>query len=228
MATIQKQIDYVRQALKETSDDTEFSDLFIYDTLLLSRNILIKRELDKKKELEEYMWVKKCIPLCVDTWHDCDCVPDLGCQILKSKYPLPQYFRIRITNLTGNERYAEELPDIGKYRKYRRTLKLKPWWALSNQHVHVFGVPQNKWRLVLVSMIAVDPLLWAQTPTCTADGAEVNCDDPLEDEFTMPAGLDEALIQMTLSKILPSAQLGEDNTNNADSDIIGNGARQTK
>ena len=222
MFTVKQSIDYIRNKIRETSDDSEYSDQFIYDTLLMHRNVLLKRELDKKKKEDQYLWTPYGMPLCVGTWHDCDCIPNLGCPIVESKYKVPRYFAgyLRVTNLTGTERYNDIRPHVGKWRKYARTNAMRPYWAMFNEKIHFFNVVQNTWRMILLEFIPEDPLAVSELPVCSPDGTETPCSNPYDVIMNLSAHLFEPLMKMTLESIMPSLKLKEDNTNNADSDVL--------
>jgi hypothetical protein len=122
MATINKydlvrsHIDDIRQNLRETSDDSNITDEQIYKALIDARAFILERRLKKGKQLPNYMYQEICMPLCLDTYHDCDCIPDeYECKVLKTKNEIPSGLvnrRIAIFNVPSNKLRAVKIRGI--------------------------------------------------------------------------------------------------------------------
>lgn len=228
MTTIGEAIDYVRHEIKETSDDSHYTDQFIYETLLKHRNVLLHNYLVKQKSNNnELLWQGFCMPLCVSTWHDCDdCVPNLGCAILKSKYPLPNYLYtsdrsfIEVTNLTGSVTYPKTSPNIGKYRAYRRTQNTEEYYSIKNNYLFFVNNKNNIRVVVYIRMILEDPTQLTLYPICDESGIESNtCYEVRDLSFNLKPELFSKMLSLTKEELLAaSLRLPEDNNNNADSD----------
>ena len=65
-------IDYFREIIREISDDTVYSDQFLYEILLQSRAVIIKQLLSRNKPLSPYLYQRICVKLCPSDFIDFD------------------------------------------------------------------------------------------------------------------------------------------------------------
>src|SRR5690606_20582736 len=73
------------------SDDSRLSNRHIYNKLLTVRSRIISQEAKKKQRISSWNYQTiPCIELIKVEAHNCPCIPPLGCQILRSRYPLPK------------------------------------------------------------------------------------------------------------------------------------------
>lgn len=215
--TIQHCIDYIKTQLRVTSRESYFSDEYVYTALLKNRNLLLHRELAKKKKDNDYLGKTICMPLCIDTFHDCTCVPEgLGCKVLRSKYKLPKYITvfdrlyIEVLKLTGQTIINFKKPRLGKNNKYRKSGNT-PYAAISNQYLYVFNIPDNLLDLVLIKLIPEDPAQLQLIPECNPNGDESgSCYSPHTDDFLLEGHLYEPLFKMTLQDMGVTLKLQED------------------
>jgi hypothetical protein len=224
--TIYEVISSIRTFLKEFSDDSNYEDEFLYMEALVVRNKLLERELKKNTDkLTHRHWKPICMPLCLDTYYDCDCIPEMNqCKVLKSKYKIPSYFTfgnfigIDITSIDGYKKYDMEQPSSGKYKKFRKTIS-PPYWYINDGYLYIFNVPQNIWEYVTVRLIPENPMDLASIPNCdTAGNVNGVCYDPYKDDFGLPAHLYDSLLKMVCEKLGTTLRIKTDETNNAESE----------
>ena len=73
------------------SDDVDLSDRHIYAKLVSARTLLIKREIDKKRQVSD--WIVQtinCLELEVALPNECPCAIPPGCTALKSVNKIPK------------------------------------------------------------------------------------------------------------------------------------------
>lgn len=219
-------IDKVREIVRQTSDDSVYSDMFIYHLLLDERNLLIEREANKRKMRSLFNTKTICMPLVLSKDIPCDCVPEeLGCYVLKSKYPIPKPVStlygdmIKVTSLDGSKEYSFKASFAGKYNKYSRLGRPPAYYTIYNDHLYLIGVPHNNLKAVLIHIIPEDPVSMDEINLCDETGEELGdtCFDPTQDTFNLDGHLVSVMIEMVLKKLGISLQITEDVTNNASS-----------
>ena len=225
LKSIGAHIDYVREIIRQTSDDTNYPSELIYKSLLASRSILLHREANKYKPWSSWNYQSFCLPLEKATYHDCDCVPDVvngECVILKSCVEIPRPVRsnlgeiIRITSLDGRIPYYEKPPHIGRFNKYRTTNAHKPFWTVINNNLAMFNVPDNCLDVVLVSGVFEDPAELSNSLLCDTEGNP--CFNIEADSFPVDPYLNGPMYDLTLKKLGIALQMIEDDSNDASQD----------
>lgn len=73
------------------TDDKRIPNKLVSHILNSTRNLLVKRKLDRRRPISENTYQRICVLLEPHTYHDCSCIPDrfIDCQILRSKCKLP-------------------------------------------------------------------------------------------------------------------------------------------
>lgn len=220
--TITAHVDYIREVLRQTSDDTNYPDELIYKTLLDSRALLIHRELDKMKFISPFNYNTFCVPLECTSYHDCECVPSDDCKVLKSTVELPRPMRSKIQEMmqvnTTDGKITIQMKDpfIGKYQKYSNTQKKKPFYWIINNKLVIFGLDCCT-KTMMVSMIAEDPLEVSGITNCGPD-EDKPCFDATTDNFPIDGYLVPAMYELTLKALVVSLKMREDDSNDASQD----------
>ena len=219
-------IDRLRERVREVTSDTRFTDEFLYYILLDQRNILIHRELNKRNFRSEWTYKTYCMPLESSTDIPCDCIPKgLNCTALKSTYKLPRSISsngmdtLIVTSLDGRNEYSYKKTKVGKFNKYTRLGKIKPYYTIYNEYLYIIGEPINNLPAVLIQMIPEDPVDFDEITICNEDNETTTCFDPITDTFNTPSSLNGVIIDMAYEKLLPSYQMPEDIKNDRNSTI---------
>lgn len=219
-------IDRTRETIRQTSDDSVYSDMYLYHLILDERNLLIERELNKRKMRSLFNMKTVCMPLVLSKDIPCDCVPEeLGCYVLKSKYLIPKPLSslysdmISVTSLDGSKQYSFKSTFSGKYNKYSRQGKAPAYYTIYNNYLYMIGIPHNNLKAVLVNIIPEDPTELDNISLCDEDGNDLGetCFDPTIDSLNIDGHLITTLIDLVLKKLGISLQLIEDTTNNSSS-----------
>lgn len=221
---VRAHIDDIRQSMREVSDDSTFTDEQIYKALIDARALILERRLKKGKQLPEYMYQEVCMLLCLDTYHDCDCVPEeFGCKVLKTVKELPNGLYngsmeiLRVSTLNGKE-ISMQSEALHRARLWRKTGKNNYYYVRVNNRLALFNIPYNNLKAVKVKGIFVDPAIAASYSICP-DGTS-NCVDVTSNGFGSVPSDNLAMYDMVLKKLLQTDSMPEDRSNDADSSVI--------
>jgi hypothetical protein len=169
------------------------------------------------------------MPLCEDTWVDCDCIPDIDCKILKSRFKLPKALTAR-TGIYITVRYFSG-KEIGqttisgmRHRKNSLTKAKRAAWFIDNNYIYVLGVPKNMLKSVYITGVFLDPTELEDITHCGPNDDE-SCFDVMEDDYPISGELIEPMYKMALQYLTGSFRYPEDEANNA-SDVKRTNAQQ--
>lgn len=82
--SIERVIDAFREYLRQISDDSNFTDEYLYFVLTRSRATIIKNYMDDNREFSPWLYQRFCVKLCPSTFMECNCEPfDFGCTIYR-------------------------------------------------------------------------------------------------------------------------------------------------
>jgi hypothetical protein len=222
-------IDKIREGIREVTDDSVYSDEYIYSLCLDVRMTLMNRELNKNRFMSPFVYKGACIPLAIASDIPCNCVPQhLGCKVLKSTQKIPKSIThesgdtLRVFSIDRSSEYKVTEPKVGKHNKYSRN-PIRPYASIYNEYLYVIGYPDNKLRDILIEMIPEDPTSFAGLTNCQggcSDSAQSpsSCYDPTRDTFNITGHLLESLVDTVIEKITERTKKQfEDITNNAQS-----------
>lgn len=209
-------IDRTKKRLHLSNKNNYYSDQFIYDLLLDERNLLMYRELNKKKSKNKFIWKTICMPLVKSKDIPCDCIPsELGCVVLKSKYKIPKPLNsltgtmMKVLSLDGYKEYSYKEVRNGKFNKYSRNLVFQPYYTMYNDYLYLIGVPNLDLPAVLIEIIPKDPSELDNISLCDNSGNETGgtCFDPLTDTFNTESYLISTIIDNVFEKLTGSLKL---------------------
>lgn len=229
--TIRGFIDTIRESIKQTSDDSTYTDEYIYSIALPIRNELMYMDLKRNKLISKHLFKTMCMPLELSSDIPCDCLPCglPGCTVLKGKYKLPQPFKtasytlMHVTSLNGSVEYSFKEVRFGKFNSSKRTNQDKAYYTIYNEYLYLIGHHSTNTRTpipaILINMILVDPSEADEITLCDKDGKESNdtCFNPLVDTFQIEGHLTNSLREMTLKALGIPIAVPEDMSNNANS-----------
>lgn len=221
--SVRSHIDIIRQNLREVSDDSRFTDEQIYKCLIDARALILERRLKKRKQLPDYMYQEICLLLCLDKYHDCDCIPDeYNCMVLKTQKELPNGLYngtmeiLRVSTLNGKE-IAPTTEAQHRNRKYMKTGKNNYYYVRVNNRLAIFNVKNNQLRAIKVRGVFVDPATASSYSVCPED--EPNCVDVTSTGFGSIPSDNVPMYNIVMKQLLQTDQMPEDISNNASSDI---------
>ncbi len=222
MATLLEHVYSVKNLLNKgvPSIDDRYTESLISHLLNSARSVLLKDKLNKYGAVSAFSYQTICVPLVIDNFHDCDCIPEeYGCKILKSDCQIPRDLiskfgstimvrkgsgkAIDATNPTKNDlsQYSEanNPPDIG--------------YMIEDGRIIIFNTLNL--QVVLVTAIWDDPLKVKDFCGCSPSNPTLPCYDPIMDEYPIDSDLVRPMELMVVEQILSTHRLPEDNLINA-------------
>lgn len=207
------------------TDDNRFSNRLIGHFMDVARGILIKRKQDKDQILAEDNFQAICMPLELTTFHDCSCVPNQNCLILKSKYQLPK----QITSKSGSTLMvrlfdstpigmtsvsAQSRAEYSRIPQSSNPLENLRFFIF-NRYLYILG--STKLKGVLVFGLFEQPNNVADYNICDEQGEESSdpCYSIEADNYPIDIDLVMPMYDMVKQMIADSNKFPEDNENNA-------------
>ena len=168
MAAIPEHIYKLRTFIKQHSDDSIYSDELLYSLLKDARCTLLERENKKFTKDSEFHKQTICMPLIIDSYHDCECLPfEVKCKILKSKFALPKVLTgrnkelIRVLTIDSYSQIPFILSTDLKNLKYTKTKGNGNKYGIINNYLTIFNtgfVLKGNEQVVLDSKKYLDSL----------------------------------------------------------------------
>jgi hypothetical protein len=217
-------IDYMRRKIRETSDDSYFTDEEIYKSLLDARAMIIERRLKKGKEYPDSMYQTICMLLCLDDYNDCNCVPPgYDCKVLKTVEELPEsfyngYVSIQRISTLGGEEIAPTTEALARRRKYKKTGQDRLYYILNNKRISVFNSPANKLKAIKIKALFQDPIGAAEAAGCP-DGTDCT-DVVIGTGFNTRMSDNIDMYDIAMKSLIMTKQLPEDRSNDAESSVL--------
>jgi len=221
--TIDRHVSYLRTLIKQESDDSYWSDQFLYSTLVDARAELLYNNINKYKNNSQN-YQSFCVGVSLQQYHDCSCIDNPNCLVLISSVDIPRAMQIKsqplikVMNYQSNTEYHPSNPLFEKRLKiYTRTKKEKIGWEIRNRKLIVFN--NTNLKVVKVRLLPEDPLELANINTCTELGETLSssCYDIYSQDFPIEAHLNNPMYDLALRKLGLSLQMPEDVTNDGQS-----------
>lgn len=220
-------IDKYREYLRQVSDDSVFTDEFLYAMLIQSRAEIIKNMIDNNKELSPWLYQRFCIKLCPSNFIECNCAGvDFGCTVWRSEKPIPEFI-YQNDNLVLNisELYGAHINQVRersfrtvKYRKYKNDFYYLIGDYNGDKHLFIMtNTNRIPPKYIKAEGVLSDPSL---VDEFTCDSGD--CFDPLGTGFILDLSKHNALFKLTTEMLGVTFKLPEDRTNNAESTPINN------
>jgi hypothetical protein len=206
------------------SDDSRLSDRHIYNKVLTVRSKLISQEAKKTQKVNQWNYqTLPCVELIKAPIHECPCLPPIGCQILKSKYPIPKpltdlniHLFQSVTNLDGTIIYSEISWENKKYKKGNKYTAFKADFFIKSGHLYITCKSEPK--VITITGLFQNPLEAFSYPSfCNEDCVDCqDCESPLDKEFPIDNDMLDTLIDICKVELLEQfSKFPEDKTNNS-------------
>ena len=217
-------IDALRELVRQTSDDSVYSDEFLYHILNNARIQIMRQYLNDSKPLSPWLYQRFCIKLCPSTFIECNCQPfAFACTVWRSEKPIPQ-------PMTHNGGYIAEFSELYgdlitgvtenesrflKYRKFNRKMYYMIGDSKGEKYLYLITEITPP-KYIKVNAILNDPVD-AQYAACSDE--ECPC---LEGNgFPHEAHLLNNIYQISLEFLGLSMSMREDRSNNSEGDLKG-------
>lgn len=202
------------------SDDTRLSNRHIYNVLMSVRSTLITQQINKKQGISAWNYqTLPCVELIKVPSHECPCVPDIGCEIVRSKYKLPAplnglngHIIHSVTSIDRKVKFDEIKLNSINYQKGNKYTSSKVNYFIHQGYLYL-STP-SKIEVVSVTALFEDPII-ASKFIGYCDNSNSDCVDYLEQEFPLDKDLETVTIQMVSEELIQLfTQMVEDTTNN--------------
>lgn len=227
MPTINQHISALRILIKEQTDDSLYTDQFLYHLLTGATSTLHRRNIEKDRKVSPWNTQSYCISLEVANSHDCSCVP-VGCKVLKSKDKIPTPLNsdngpmmkvytldhVEIFRVDEAEQRASMLHPIKKNRLSYSIVNGKiVLWNGNTDHI----IP----RAITVKGLFNDVTEWASIEACDESGNTTGncCYDIDNDNFPLDEDFTFAAYGLVLQQLGLALQKKSDDNNNNNPEI---------
>jgi hypothetical protein len=213
------------------SKDTRLTPRHIYSKLISSRSVLLRQQVNKKQQLSEWSYQPlPCVELVKAPVHECPCVPNNGCSILRTKYKLPKPVQAldrmmikSVTTLDGGVAIDETTFESVKNSAGNKYTSKKPKFYPRNGYLYITMYKELKG--ITINGLFDDVIEAHKFPSLCGDCADCACKKVTDLEFPIDGNLVDALVQMAHTELVGIfKQMGEDNENNATDDSYSKGA----
>lgn len=212
-------VDGLREMIRQTSDDSVYSDEFLFFNLNNARIQVMRQYINDKKELSPWLYQRFCIKLCPSTFVECNCQPfDFACTVWRSEKPIPK-------PLTHNSGYIAEFSELNgdlitgvtenvsrflKYRKVKRKMHYLIADVRGEKYLFIISTVKPP-KYIKINTILENPME-AQYAACT----EEECFDPTGTGFPIEAHLLNSIYKMTLELMGIYMTMHDDRSNNSE------------
>jgi len=226
LKTVQAHIDYLRGLIRQISDDSVFSDKYLYKTLSDARSKILKQRVNSGYKPTAWSYNTICVPFEKAEFHDCDCI-ETGCKVMKSVIEIPEPVAIKdralitLTDLSGANVIGNRSSRRVKASKYSPISKGKVFWDIVNRKIVVFNDLETE--IYLVKAIFAEPYDLNDIPKYNLFGEceddSVKCFNPDTDYFPIDQGLNSDMYAIALEMLNVSFKAIEDRSNDGQSNL---------
>lgn len=150
------------------SDDSRLSQRHIYSKLISLRNKYISQQAKKRQKLNQWNFqTLPCVEVIKVPQSLCPCAAVPGCDILRTKYPLPKplsdlnnHLIQSVTSIDGNTIFSEIQWDEVKYKASSKYTATKPDFFINDSYLYIIGLAQRIRHLKVITITGLfeDPL----------------------------------------------------------------------
>lgn len=217
------------------SDDSRLTDRHIYHKLVTLRSKYLTQQANKKQKMNQWNFqTLPCVALekvSIYSYH-CPCVPPMGCDILKSKYPLPKpltnlnkHLIQSVSTIDGSVLFNEIAWENVKYKASNKYTAKKPDYFIKDGYLFIVGLTQRmrhlKW--ITVTGLFEDPIEVQRFPSgCRGEEEEVTpCLSPLDSDFAVDMTFVDWIVNEASQELIQFFNTGREDTTNDNRDHNG-------
>lgn len=208
------------------SDDSRLTERHVYNKLMTVRSRLVSQEINKRRKISPWNYQTiPCVELIEVPQHECPCIPEMGCKVLRSKYKIPkplvshsQHYITSVTSIDGSITYYPTSETAKKYKKGNKYSSPNVFdYYIKNEYIYI--THRLGPRIISVTGIFEKPEEIASFPSYCSESntsEEVDsCASPLDLEFPMEADMLDIAIEMCFNELVNMfSQMPEDKSNN--------------
>lgn len=210
------------------SDDTRLSNRYIYNKILTVRSKLISDAYRKKQTISQWNYQTiYCVELIKVPRHECPCLPPLGCEILRTKEPLPRPLTGLASDLIRNVTTIDRSIKIDPisiqavtHQKGNKYTSKKLNYFIEAGYLYIV-TPINL-KAIAVTGLFEDPIAVSYYKgICDCEDCE-QCIDYLDFEFPLDSSMVDTLIELCYNELIVLFnQSLQDLTNNSNDVVKG-------
>jgi hypothetical protein len=208
------------------SDESRLSDRHVYNKVLSVRMQLLSQQLKKKQRISDWNYsILPCVELIKVPNHECPCLGNLGCDVYRTKFPIPRvltdsnrHYIEFVMSVESGMRIEEVTRQGVLYLKGNKYTGTRPKYLFENGYLY-FPIQKSP-GVVKIKLLAEDPLEARKYPSLCADC--VDCEDctPYPDfPFDIDGDLIEPLIDICVQEIIGVFERRTEDTKNNSRDI---------
>ncbi len=212
-------IDAFRELIRQTSDDSVFSDELLFHYLNIVRVRLMRQYLNDNKNISPWMYQRFCIKLCPSTFMECNCEPfKFACTVWRSENPIPRPMLTNSGNIINvSELYGSLITPVTEnssrfleFRKHKRVF-----------HYLIGDVRGEKYMFIITN---TKPPKYIKAEMILEDPSQIlynQCEDePCEDIRLLPFPIEthllDSLYKLTLELMSVAMSTTDDRSNNSE------------
>lgn len=204
------------------SNDTRLTSRHTYSALTSARSLLLRQQFDKNQKISNWNYqILPCVELITAPIHECECIPNNNCSILRTKHKLPKPITgiessiiKSVASLDGNIIFNESSFETNKYSSGNKYTANKPDYYPRNGYLYITTLKILK--AITVNYLADDFIEAYNFPSLCDPCEGCECQDIMNLEFPIDKSLSRALFQIANEElIIMMKQIGEDKTNDS-------------
>lgn len=212
MTTIRKELSTFRDMLEEVTDDSDFTDSFIYDIWNKARVKVLRNEISKSGLLSPWNTMRFCVDLEVVKSHNCECVTGVGCDVLQTIHTIPNPVAdryvgaIEVKTIYGDRIGYSDEPSVKTDQ--RDPVKAgRRRWSLYNKKIIIWNDPELILPSIQINGTWEDILDWDDIQTCPE---EESCPDIMDKDLGINENHAYSILQLAIQLVQPKLQIIDD------------------
>lgn len=207
------------------SDDSRLTSRHIYNKLISCRQLLVAQQARKRQKISDWNFVVlPCVELIEVPAHECPCLGDIGCNVFRTKWPLPKpltdlntHLISFVVSIDNTEIYNEASREEIIYVKGNKYTSSRPRYVIENSHLY-FPIRKSP-GIVKVKLLPEDLIEAAKYPTICNDCTDcADCRDYNTLEFAIDGDLLEPMFQMAVEELVGEFSKQRQDVNNDTAD----------
>ncbi len=213
------------------SDDARLSKRHVYSIALSARATMLTQKANKKQKLSQWSYqTLGCVELIKALPYECPCLPPVGCEVLRTKEPLPkplnsiiQGLMIQsVTSVDGSVQYSETTWENKKYKAGNKYTSRKPDYYIRDNYLYITSSKGPK--AIAITGVFNDPLEVDLFPSICEENCNekdpnsdcFDCSNPLDKPFPIEDDLVGVIVKTVVEELTDLfLRQQEDVTNNA-------------
>lgn len=222
--TIREELSTLRNSIKEITDDSIYSDSYLYSIWKKAKGRVYKS--DSKKFLSNWAWHRFCVELEEATNHDCGCIPE-GCFAMVSVNKIPQPLAtskgeyVEFITLGGRTVGVVREQDV-KYDNLDPVKKDKLRVSIYNQRVYVWNTKTLKY--IQVNGLWDDITEWEDVKACGtvndgSNSSDIDCTSVYDLDLGIGEAESESILRICLELLGFPLSRPDDQNNNRNAEV---------